>query len=219
MKQIEINDRAINAFAELFDIDPETVRIQVEVGGMTSLLRAPGSVLTTPEQLEKHEAFMVLRQSLFESEKPDRLNSPGDVARFAYENMHVPHLQENFIVILLDTKNQPLAIEQTGVGTLDSAIVHPRDVFRKAVMVNARSIIVTHNHPSGDPNPSDEDIAITQRLAAVGEMQGIPLLDHVIITGDDNKDFFSFKAHGMMDIQRNITQDLEKIVKLGMELE
>jgi DNA repair protein RadC len=88
---------------------------------------------------------------------------------------------EQFGVVLLDTKHRVLRTSLLSVGTLDASIVHPREVFREAASGGAAAIIVFHNHPSGDPKPSPEDIALTRRLIRAGEMMGIDVLDHVII--------------------------------------
>jgi DNA repair protein RadC len=88
---------------------------------------------------------------------------------------------EQFGVLLLDTKHRVLRTSLLSVGTLDASIVHPREVFREAASGGAAAIIVFHNHPSGDPKPSPEDVALTQRLIRAGEMMGIDVLDHVII--------------------------------------
>jgi len=90
-------------------------------------------------------------------------------------------LVEQFGVVLLDTKHRVLRISLLSVGTLDASIVHPREVFREAAGGGAAAIILFHNHPSGDPRPSPDDVALTRRLMRAGEMMGIDVLDHVII--------------------------------------
>jgi DNA repair protein RadC len=80
----------------------------------------------------------------------------------------------------LDTKNRLLSWETVSLGTLSTSVVHPREVFKGAILANAASIILCHNHPSGDPKPSAEDIAITKRLAEAGKILGIDVLDHII---------------------------------------
>jgi DNA repair protein RadC len=89
--------------------------------------------------------------------------------------------KEHFWAIGLTTKNLVKYIELVSLGTLSTAIIHPRETYRMAVMQAAAHLVVAHNHPSGDPTPSHEDIAITQRLQAAGDIIGIELLDHVII--------------------------------------
>lgn len=111
-------------------------------------------------------------------------------------NDEMRYLQkEHFKIILLDTKNQILSVEEISIGTLNASIVHPRDVFKIAIKRNANSIILIHNHPSGDPTPSKEDINITNRLLDVGELVGIKVLDHIII-GDNV--YISFKEKNLI---------------------
>ena len=89
--------------------------------------------------------------------------------------------RESFWSILLDTKHKVIGVEEVARGSLSSAIVHPRETFKSAVVVNAAAIVVLHNHPSGDPTPSAEDLALTRRLREVGELIGIRVLDHIIV--------------------------------------
>lgn len=103
--------------------------------------------------------------------------------------------REYFVVMCLDVKNQPTHINVCHVGSLNSSIVHPREVMKTAILSNSCSIIVAHNHPSGNPSPSPEDIEVTKRLVEAGELIGIELLDHLIIGEDD---FVSLKEKGYM---------------------
>src|SRR5207302_8829691 len=89
--------------------------------------------------------------------------------------------REVFLALVLDGKNQLLGFNQVSVGSLSAALVHPREVFKAAILANAAAIILVHNHPSGDPEPSPEDRAITGRLKEAGELLGIKVLDHVVI--------------------------------------
>lgn len=89
--------------------------------------------------------------------------------------------KECFLVLHLDTKNRVIKTEAVSMGILDSAIIHPREVFQSAIKENAHAIILVHNHPSGDPTPSDEDQQITEQLVEAGNLLGIKVLDHVII--------------------------------------
>lgn len=92
--------------------------------------------------------------------------------------------REHFLSLLLDQKHAVLGIDEVSVGTLSASLVHPREVFKSAILANAAAIIVTHNHPSGDPTPSGEDMRITQKLVEAGETLGIPCIDHVILGRD-----------------------------------
>lgn len=120
------------------------------------------------------------------------VQSPEDGANFVMEEMRNLK-QEHFVVLFLNTKNQIIHRQTIFIGSLNASIVHPREVFREAVRRSAASIICAHNHPSGDPSPSQEDIQVTKRLVDSGKMMGIELLDHLII-GD--RKFISLKEKG-----------------------
>jgi len=92
--------------------------------------------------------------------------------------------QEVFVVLLVDVKNRLVFTHLVTKGTLDASLVHPRDVFRRAIQESSAAIILAHNHPSGDPEPSAEDVALTRRLADAGDLIGIPILDHVVVGRD-----------------------------------
>lgn len=108
------------------------------------------------------------------------LNNPETVAEYLYK-YYRDSLKEEFLIILLDTKNKPISVESISIGTINKSIVHPRDVFRQAINRNANSIILAHNHPSGDPSPSNEDLDVTNRLIEAGKLVGINVVDHVIV--------------------------------------
>jgi len=112
----------------------------------------------------------------------------------------VPHFEgrphEEFVVVLLDAKHAPIAYQVVSVGSLTLSIVHPREVFKLACMANAAAIVCAHNHPSGDPTPSQEDRVLTDRLVKAGEILGIQVLDHLVI-GDGR--YVSFADQGWME--------------------
>ena len=95
----------------------------------------------------------------------------------------------------MDTKNRVLSIKTVSIGDLSSSIIHPREVFKDAIVASAASLIVAHNHPSGDPTPSADDVAVTKRLMDAGGILGIDLLDHIVI-GDGK--FVSLKERGLI---------------------
>lgn len=99
------------------------------------------------------------------------------------------------VVIGLDTKNQPTVMTVASIGSLNAAIVHPREIFKSLIISNSSSCLICHNHPSGNPEPSFEDIEVTKRLADSGRILGIELLDHLVI-GDDS--FVSLKEKGYL---------------------
>ncbi|WP_373844567.1 DNA repair protein RadC [Clostridium sp.] len=122
-----------------------------------------------------------------------RISSPKDAAVLVMEEMKGMR-QEHLKVILLNTKNMVVGIKNIFIGTLNSSIVHPREIFFYAIKKNSASIILCHNHPSGDPSPSGEDVNVTLRLKKCGELLGIQLVDHLII---GNGIFVSLKERGI----------------------
>ncbi|MFC1873790.1 DNA repair protein RadC [Chloroflexota bacterium] len=102
--------------------------------------------------------------------------------------------KEYFLAILLDTRGQLIKTSEISVGSLDSSIVHPREVFKEAMSASAASVIFAHNHPSGDTEPSEDDIRLSERLAQAGEIMGIDVLDHIIIS---DSSYFSLKSKGL----------------------
>lgn len=123
-----------------------------------------------------------------------KISSPDDAAVIMMEEMRY-YQKEYFKIILLDTKNNVKKISEISVGSLSSSIVHPREVFYEAFVNLASSIILVHNHPSGECEPSNEDIVLTNRLDECGKILGIKILDHIII-GDGV--YFSFKEEGLL---------------------
>ncbi len=125
-----------------------------------------------------------------------KIACPKDVDRIAREVAEMDSLAEEvFNMITVNTKNEMTGFFTVSKGSLSASIVHPREVFKRALLQNASAIFLLHNHPSGNPKPSREDKAITQRLAEAGVLLGIRVLDHVIIGRDK---YFSFQEHGLL---------------------
>ncbi|MFD1736032.1 DNA repair protein RadC [Bacillus salitolerans] len=120
------------------------------------------------------------------------IRSPEDGANYVMDEMRFLS-QEHFVCLYLNTKNQVLHKQTIFIGSLNASIVHPREVFKEAFRRSAASIICVHNHPSGDPSPSREDIEVTKRLTECGKIIGIEILDHLII-GENN--YVSLKEKG-----------------------
>jgi len=114
--------------------------------------------------------------------------------------------REHFVVILVDRKNRLIGIHTVSVGSLTASVVHPREVFKVAILSNAAAILCGHNHPSGDPQPSGEDCSLTRRLVQAGAILGIDVLDHVII-GDGAADYYSFADHGRLQTDKGEHHD------------
>jgi DNA repair protein RadC len=165
-------------------------------GGLRAMLRARHEELRRVPGIGAARAAQVLaaielgRRALtrVEDERP-RLTTPRSAAEYLlpqFGNRPV----EQFGVLLLDTKHRVIRAAVLSVGTLDASIVHPREVFREAAAAGAAALVLFHNHPSGDPEPSEDDRLLTERLVAAGVLMGIDVLDHVILA--DTK-YFSFR--------------------------
>ena len=121
-----------------------------------------------------------LTRRRYRGRAPKPVRGPDDVVALVGRKLR-SETREHFLVLLLNARHECVAVETVSIGSLNASIVHPREVFRPAILAAAASIVVAHNHPSGDPEPSQEDLAITRRLAQVGELLGIGLLDHIIV--------------------------------------
>lgn len=151
------------------------------------------SIGMTKAMAEKIVAIIAFGHQLFKQSIPETnvIRSPEDASKvlnwLRYEQ------QEHFVVLFLNTKNQVISQKTIFKGSLNASIVHPREIFKYAIKYSSASIIVGHNHPSGNPSPSTEDIETTKRLVEAGNVIGIDVLDHIII-GDGT--FFSLKEKG-----------------------
>ncbi|UCD10251.1 MAG: DNA repair protein RadC [Dehalococcoidales bacterium] len=128
-----------------------------------------------------------------ESGKKPVVKTPEDVVSLI-QNKLKGKKKEYFLVLCLDTRGKLIKTSEVSIGSLDSSIVHPREVFKEALTASAASVIFTHNHPSGEPEPSEDDIKLTKRLADAGDILGIDVLDHVIVVDND---FRSLKREGL----------------------
>nr|WP_027955257.1 DNA repair protein RadC [Halobacillus kuroshimensis] len=176
-------------------------RLLVHFEGMTLLKDAAIEELTAIKGIGAAKAVQLLaavelgkRMHKMKPVERYMIRSPEDGADFIMEEMR-DLKQEHFICLFLNTKNQVLHRQTIFIGSLNASIVHPREVYKEAVKRSAASIICAHNHPSGDPTPSQEDIQVTQRLKECGKMIGIELLDHIVI-GD--RTFISLKEKGYL---------------------
>lgn len=122
------------------------------------------------------------------------LDSPGVVAELVRQKMG-RFKREHYFLISLDARNRFIGIDKVSEGVLDASLVHPRETFEMAIRRHAAKIVVAHNHPSGDPTPSDDDVIVTKRLNTAGKVLGIALVDHVVVADGS---FYSFKEHGQI---------------------
>jgi len=126
--------------------------------------------------------------------KYNSVTSPGELYNILREKIS-NFSKEHFYVISLDTRNNFIGIDEISIGTLTASLVHPRETFESAIKRHAAQIVIAHNHPSGETEPSEDDLKITKRLVDAGKIMGIEVLDHIIIT---RKGFLSFKEKNLI---------------------
>ncbi|MDD3641977.1 MAG: DNA repair protein RadC [Candidatus Krumholzibacteria bacterium] len=166
----------------------------IAAAGVEELVRRPG--IGRAGALRLQASFELGRRRIVaERERMIRkVRCPEDVAGLMIPDM-MGLDREHFKAILLNTKNGILKIVTVAVGSLNAALVHPREIFKAAVAASAAGIIVVHNHPTGNPEPSREDTDLTLRFARCGELMGIDLVDHIIIGGEE---FVSMRERGLV---------------------
>jgi DNA repair protein RadC len=142
----------------------------------------------------------LVHETVMPAHRP-QLGSSADAARLLRQFLRQVD-REHFVVLLVDRKNRLIGIHTVSVGSLTASVVHPREVFKVAILSNAAAILCGHNHPSGDPQPSGEDHGLTRRLVQAGAILGIDVLDHVII-GDGAVDYYSFADQGLLHPDTN----------------
>lgn len=141
-------------------------------------------------------AFEINRRLALEQMQESRLmNHPREFVNWLNQEIG-NQMQEHFLVVFLDTKNIMIEYKTIFIGTINMSLIHPREIYKEALHIGCTKIICVHNHPSGDVTPSKEDILMTQRLREVGEIVGIPLLDHIIV--GKNK-YLSFREKLLID--------------------
>lgn len=179
-----------------------STRLLSNLGGLDKILDASYAEIKEIKGIKNVKACQIMALSeLFRRFKTLRsqnnnfkVTKPSDIVEFLMNEMNVLN-QEVLKLILLDTKNNIIRNRDIFVGTLNSSLIHPREIFREAVKFGSANIIISHNHPSGDSSPSKEDINISIRIKECGEIMGINLLDHIII-GRNN--YTSLKEKGII---------------------
>lgn len=194
--------RYIQAFSRIIGVKEDAAIEYAQRKGLNALVDNATQLLSTPVQREKHQAFLDLyRMSSTINTRNPVINSPEKASAYFHSVMDQIYDKEAFVVAFLNTKNRVIDHEVVSVGTLNSSIVHPREVFRNAIINKANAVILCHNHPSGDLTPSTEDINITRRLKETGKLLGIQVLDHLIINGINQHEVFSFKSKGVLETE------------------
>ncbi len=192
--------RYIQAFSRIIGVREEEAMEYAQRKGIRSLVENADQLLSTPVQREKHQAFLDLyRLSSAIGSRNPVIASPLDAAAFFRSVMERIHDQESFAVAYLNTRNRVIDYDVVSIGTINSSMVHPREVFRNAILNKANAIIVCHNHPTGDLTPSPDDHNVTRRLKETGEILGIGVHDHIIIHGVNRDAVYSFRQYGIME--------------------
>ena len=158
--------------------------------GLAQVLGVPG--VGTAQGARVLAALELGRRAVVEPAAPRaRFSAPDDLARFLVPQFGWRPV-EHFGALLLDGRNRLLRTAIVSIGTLDASVVHPRDIFREAALEVAAGVVLFHNHPSGDPTPSREDVLITRRMVDAGVIMGIEVLDHVVVA---ESSYFSFREN------------------------
>ena len=179
-----------------------STRLLSDVGGLDGLLHINLEEIKKIKGIKEVKACQIIammelfrRFRTLRSQNDDfKISSPKDISMLLINEMNNLN-QEVLKLILLNTKNTVIGVKDVFKGSLNSSIVHPREIFREAVQRGSANIIICHNHPSGDPTPSNEDINVTLRIKQCGDLMGIKLLDHIII---GNNNYISLKEKGII---------------------
>ncbi|MDO4619757.1 MAG: DNA repair protein RadC [Lachnospiraceae bacterium] len=183
------------------DLAKEILRLPADGSGLSGLCSLTAAELREVRGIGEVKAVQLLcigelsrRIAAYRAEKSMSFEDPGSIAEYYMEQLR-RDTQENVILLLLDTKNQFLGEELVSRGTVNASLISTRDLFLTAMRFRAVSVILVHNHPSGDPTPSDADLRVTEKVAQAGELLDIHLLDHIII-GDCR--YMSFADSGLL---------------------
>jgi DNA repair protein RadC len=160
--------------------------------GLDDLLRVCG--VGRPRAARLLAAVELGRRAITNHDQRQRFRTPSDIGRYLLP-LYGGHREERFGIVMLDSKLRLIRAETLSVGSLDTSIAHPREIFRAATLASASSIALFHNHPSGDPSPSGDDLLLTSRLVAAGDVMGIEVVDHVILGAGC---WYSFRDAGML---------------------
>lgn len=164
-----------------------------------------GRKMDSPNELQVVNVRLVKEPSLYSTEK---IASPEDAVRVIAKDL-ATYDREVFAVLNLKTNGQPINFNICSMGTLDSSIVSPREVFKSCILSNSAAFIVFHNHPSGSISPSQEDKDVTKRLLSASELIGVKLMDHIIVGGETGM-IYSFRREGLIDDLRPERQAWER---------
>lgn len=189
---VELSQKILNEAKKGIESD-ENALIALKNLSIKDLMKIPGVGVSKASMIV---ASMSLSDRIHKSSihKKTRIKTPQDISEFVMSDMRFLD-RETFKIVVLNTKKEIETIRTISNGTINATIVHPRDVFQVAIKENAHTIILLHNHPTGDPTPSIEDINITNNLIEVGKLVKIEVIDHIII---GNNKYYSFLENNLM---------------------
>ena len=188
-------NRFIELFSKLTGVSKTKLTNYLKEYSINSIFEHPTSLTTNENQLKKIKSINEMNNlysNLSQHKDIYKITSPQDIGTYFQNRFNNIMDREYLSVAFLDTKNQVIEAKIIFTGTLSASLVHPRDIMKEALMLDSNSIIISHNHPSGNSYPSVEDRSITSRLVEAGSALGIKVLDH-IITGRNS--YYSFKEH------------------------
>jgi len=190
---LTIAQELLSQFKSVKGISEATIE---ELSAVKGIGAAKAAQLKAAFQLGERQGYEREEQVRFE------ITNPQAVARAVRATIQ-DKAKEHFKLLLLNTRNRIIGIAPVSVGTVSASLVHPREVFKAAIRHGACSVVLVHNHPSGNPEPSDDDVSLTRRLADAGRLLGIEVLDHIIIGKEGTKEgpregFVSFKEKGLL---------------------
>lgn len=207
----------IELFSKLTGIKEDRIKEYLKEYTINSIFEHPASLTQDKKQVDKIRSINEMNnlyKNLNQHKKEYKLTSP-EIAGDYFKNKFNNYMDKEYLAVaFLNTKNVVIESKIISIGTLNSSIVHPRDVMKEAIVLDSHSIMLSHNHPSGDPSPSREDKSITQRIAEAGQILGIKLLDH-IITGRD--EYYSFREEDINSLLAENTSTYKPSLKEKIE--
>ncbi len=206
---------------EIKQVDTLSENLLRRYGSLREISRlAPEEIKNENKGMSLNKAI-TLKAALEAGKRAQSVRAKGEMVKTSYDIAKVVmplfffFLKENFMVAVLNTKNCIIGLETVSVGTLNSSLAHPREVFRIAISKCANAIILVHNHPSGDPLPSNEDKRVTRQMWDAGKILNIGVLDHIIVGGEN---YFSFADAGIMPDEKKTSASFLKNKKLAQNI-
>ncbi len=210
------NEKFIENLSKFTKISKSIIQEYLTSNNLSNLFEHPETMNITQSQLENLKNLLKLNNfyNRVSNYKEYKFEKTTDMVDYLDSHFYSKFDKEYFLTAFLDKENKLLGIETISTGTVNASIVHPRDVFKQALIYKADKIVLSHNHPSGEPAPSNEDLRITERLENVGKLFNITVLDHIII---GKNDYYSFKEKGHIVTDTTIEKTSNNLHKILYE--